>query len=96
MNSEPRGLKSVIDLDKIIIPHAPPKAKKRIAKTHRELIYKRDNYKCLCCESRKALTIDHITPVVMGGKYEADNYQTLCKSCNMRKGARVRDYRISN
>lgn len=33
------------------------------------------------------LTKDHIVPVSKGGLDELDNYQTMCNTCNERKGA---------
>jgi 5-methylcytosine-specific restriction endonuclease McrA len=92
--SEPKGLKSVIDLNKKIIPRKIPIRKPKPAPTHKELIYKRDGYKCLACGKKKVLTIDHIIPLSLGGKNEIDNYQTLCRKCNMAKGNRIRDYRF--
>jgi HNH endonuclease len=35
------------------------------------------------------LELDHVHPESLGGRFEADNLQTLCNSCNSRKGARV-------
>ena len=74
------------------------KKRKRLAKvgpTVREAIYKRDGYKCLACGTDKYLTLDHIVPRSMGGPNNYDNYQTLCKDCNRKKGKRIRDYRLS-
>ena len=51
-------------------------------------VWERDNFTCKHCGSRKNLTIDHIVPESKGGKMTMENAQTLCKSCNSRKGAR--------
>jgi len=32
---------------------------------------------------------DHIVPIARGGKTTWENLQTLCASCNLRKGARI-------
>lgn len=49
-------------------------------------IWKRDNFTCQHCGSRKYLTIDHIIPECKGGKTTLSNLQTLCKKCNSKKG----------
>lgn len=51
-------------------------------------VWERDNFTCKHCGSRKNLTVDHIVPESKGGKMTMENAQTLCKSCNSRKGAR--------
>src|SRR5438552_3960763 len=35
------------------------------------------------------LTIDHVHPLSLGGTNEDGNLQTLCRSCNSRKGAHL-------
>jgi 5-methylcytosine-specific restriction endonuclease McrA len=55
-------------------------------------IFARDSYTCQQCGAaggKAELTIDHITPVSRGGTNAETNLQTLCRSCNSRKGARV-------
>ena len=48
----------------------------------------RDGWQCAIC-SKPADTVDHIYPRVKGGDMWAlDNLQSLCKSCNSRKGGR--------
>ena len=48
----------------------------------------RDGWQCAIC-SRPADTVDHIFPRIKGGDMWAlDNLQSLCKSCNSRKGGR--------
>ena len=55
-------------------------------KIKRERIYKRDGWKCVYCESKKNLTIDHVIPKSRGGKNTWSNLVTCCNSCNARKG----------
>lgn len=52
-------------------------------------VYSRDGWRCVHCGSTKRLTLDHIYPWSRGGPDTEDNLQTLCRSCNSRKGARV-------
>jgi 5-methylcytosine-specific restriction endonuclease McrA len=37
----------------------------------------------------RLLELDHIHPYILGGKFVVENLQTLCNSCNARKGAKV-------
>jgi hypothetical protein len=62
--------------------------KKPIPEDLRWMVWERDNFTCRDCGSRKHLTVDHIVPEVVGGEATMENCQTLCKSCNSRKGAR--------
>lgn len=58
-------------------------------------IYKRDNHRCLKCGCPHSLTIDHVIPLSKGGKNHVDNYQTLCRKCNSKKGNTIGgDYRL--
>ena len=52
-------------------------------------VWERDNYTCQICGSRKNLSVDHILAESKGGKLKLDNLQTLCRSCNSRKGNKI-------
>jgi hypothetical protein len=51
-------------------------------------VWRRDGLRCVVCGAESRLTIDHIYPVSLGGTNDESNLQTLCRSCNSRKGAR--------
>jgi hypothetical protein len=59
----------------------------------REIVFQRDGWACLSCGSEEFLSIDHIIPFSMGGEDTEENFQTLCRSCNSKKGATVFDFR---
>jgi 5-methylcytosine-specific restriction endonuclease McrA len=59
----------------------------------KELLNKYGN-KCLCCGRNDIkVTIDHVVPLILGGRNSIENLQPLCKSCNSRKNATTIDYR---
>jgi hypothetical protein len=55
----------------------------------REEVFIRDDFRCVHCGSRRSLCADHIHPESLGGKAVLDNLQTLCRSCNSKKGKKV-------
>jgi 5-methylcytosine-specific restriction endonuclease McrA len=57
----------------------------------RQNIFKRDNFECQYCGTKKELTLDHIIPSSKGGQHTWANLVTACKSCNARKGDRTPD-----
>lgn len=59
-----------------------------IAPRLRIQVYDRDGWVCRICGDWYPLTLDHIIPQSLGGPSTIDNLQTLCNSCNARKGAR--------
>ena len=63
--------------------------KQAILASLRERVYRRDGYRCLFCGSGDDLTLDHVYPKSLGGDHVEDNLQTLCRSCNSSKGARI-------
>jgi len=52
----------------------------------RNLIMKRDGYKCLYCGATENLTLDHILPSSRGGEDTWENLCSCCGSCNVKKG----------
>lgn len=57
-------------------------------------IWERDDFRCLKCGIRRDLTVDHIVPWQSGGdKYDTENLQTLCRSCNSLKRSHTVSYR---
>lgn len=60
-----------------------------ISEAVRSLVYARDRGRCRHCGSSEALSVDHIIPWSKGGSHDESNFQTLCRPCNSKKGARV-------
>lgn len=52
-------------------------------------VFERDAYRCVSCGGFKDLTCDHIHPESKGGPTTIENLQTMCRSCNSRKGVSV-------
>lgn len=82
--------------DKYISEHRPENfaipsrtAKQPISGKVRMEVFSRDGFRCKKCGSLDRLSVDHIIPESKGGAHEVSNFQTLCKSCNSKKGARA-------
>ncbi len=69
--------------------HRQGRQKAVIPGSLRTRVFERDAYRCRHCGGWVGLSVDHIQPESRGGTLELDNLQTLCRSCNSRKGARV-------
>ena len=52
----------------------------------RQNVFKRDNFECQYCGTRRELTLDHVMPSSRGGQHGWTNLVTACKRCNARKG----------
>lgn len=63
--------------------------RKDIGKETRRIVHERSAYRCVTCGTHENLTIDHIIPLAKGGSNEIENLQTMCRSCNCKKGDRV-------
>lgn len=69
-------------------PKTPPR-KQVIKQGLRTKVLERDAYRCVQCSAHQDLCVDHIHPESLGGTLDLDNLQTLCRSCNSKKGNRV-------
>jgi hypothetical protein len=57
-----------------------------VSKRTRFEVLRRDNYTCRYCRSAEGeLTIDHVTPVALGGTDDPSNLVACCKDCNAGK-----------
>ena len=80
---------------KLLRERTQPRTRSRnkgVGRVVRDDIIERDGGCCLWCGIEDNLTIDHIIPRVLGGPDTYMNYQTLCMSCNLKKGERVMDF----
>lgn len=63
-----------------------------IVRFSRANVYARDDYRCQYCHlrfSERELTLDHVFPVVRGGKKTWENIVAACMRCNQRKSDRT-------
>jgi 5-methylcytosine-specific restriction endonuclease McrA len=69
-------------------------SRRRLPENARLAIFEKYNFKCAMCNVPLTLVtphIDHIKPLAKGGKNEESNYQPLCETCNLRKGAKYEE-----
>jgi hypothetical protein len=59
--------------------------KRLIPQEVKDLVWKRDNGKCVICGSNEKLEFDHIIPIAKGGSNTYRNIQLLCETCNRKK-----------
>lgn len=65
-----------------------------VSKRLRYEILKRDNHSCRYCGQMApdaVLTVDHVTPVALGGTDEPSNLVAACKDCNAGKSSTAPD-----
>lgn len=60
-----------------------------LSKSVKMQVLKDDGFKCVSCKSEHDLCVDHKHPVSRGGNNNRDNLQTLCRSCNSKKGTKT-------
>lgn len=63
-----------------------------VSKRTRFEVLRRDNYTCRYCRSASnELTVDHVTPVALGGLDDPTNLVAACRDCNAGKGSSAPD-----
>lgn len=82
---------SVIKLSSLV------KMPRPVLKLSRKAVLARDNYHCQYCGKNSVkMTVDHVVPRTLGGRFEWENLVCACHTCNARKGNRtLRDAGIS-
>lgn len=63
--------------------------REKISESVRYLVWRRDEGKCVSCNSKVNLEFDHIIPVAEGGSNTDRNIQLLCERCNRSKGRKI-------
>lgn len=76
-------------IDQLSPVAVPGYRKERIPASLRKKVLERDGYRCRHCGGHEHLAADHVYPEALGGKATLDNLQTLCRSCNTRKGTQL-------
>jgi 5-methylcytosine-specific restriction endonuclease McrA len=75
-----------------LLTYVPLTRKRGIVRFSRMNIFLRDQNVCQYCNrqfNRAQLTLDHVVPIVQGGKKSWQNIVTACKPCNQKKGGRT-------
>lgn len=91
---EVRTVKITIKVPAVLrlLTYVPMSKKKHIIRFSRVNIFLRDNHVCQYCGgkfSKTHLTLDHVIPIVQGGRKCWENIVTACKQCNQEKGGRT-------
>ncbi|MGZ4865389.1 MAG: HNH endonuclease [Halobacteriota archaeon] len=55
----------------------------------KNIVWERDEHKCVMCGSSEGIHYDHIIPVAKGGDNTEHNVQLLCKECNLSKRDKI-------
>lgn len=62
---------------------------RRISQKVKDMVWRRDEGKCVECGSNERLEFDHIIPHSRGGSNTYRNIQLLCEPCNRNKSAKI-------
>jgi len=66
-----------------------PIYREQIPEEVRMYVWRRDNGRCVLCNSNKDLEFDHIIPLSEGGSNTERNIQLLCSNCNKKKSNKI-------
>ena len=88
-NDKSLDIRQIIDIDFCTKKQNKKQERELMTYKLRYTIIKRDNFRCVACGSSDNLEIDHIIPIVDGGRTIPENLQTLCYKCNHGKGVMV-------
>src|SRR5690554_4303395 len=64
-------------------------SERHISQEVKNLVWNRDNGKCVQCGSNEKLEFDHIIPFSKGGSNTYRNIQLLCEKCNREKSNKI-------
>ncbi len=90
--SEPETEADKVDLvppTSAVKPRAQTSNSRYISQAVKHYIWQRDRGCCANCGSTRNLNYDHILPVALGGKSEAENLRLLCFHCNQRASINI-------
>ena len=62
-----------------------PRRRRSVPERVRHEVWRRDEGRCVDCDSRERLEFDHIIPISKGGSNTARNIELRCEICNRRK-----------
>ena len=65
------------------------KQSRHISQDIKDVVWRRDEGKCVECGSNKKLEFDHIIPYSKGGSNTYRNIQLLCEPCNRHKSDKI-------
>jgi 5-methylcytosine-specific restriction endonuclease McrA len=66
-----------------------PRLRRSIPQRVRHEVWRRDEGRCVDCNSRERLEFDHIIPISKGGSNTARNIELRCENCNRRKADKI-------